>query len=116
MTASAAALVTAGTALNDKHKFIQLHSDTPGAAGANNIIGGARKPLTMTVGAGGTLTLSGTISYTGLTPNGAVKFVTIWDLETGGVLQGTYALIGDSTANSAGEYQITGGSIPLLAA
>lgn len=116
MPATDAALVTAGTALNTKHKFLQLHSGAPGSAGTNNIIGGARRPLTMTVDADGDLTMTGTITYTGLTPNGAVQYITIWDLVSSGELQGSYALVGDNTANSAGEYMITGGAIPLVAA
>ena len=116
MAATDAALVTAGNALNAKHKFLQLHSGAPGAAGTNNIIGGARRPLTMTVDADGDLIMSGSIAYTGLTPNGAVQYITIWDLVSSGELQGSYALVGDNTANSSGEYTVTGGSIPLVAA
>lgn len=114
MTASDAALVTAGTALAGKHKFLMLHSAAT-TTGTDNTLGGARKAINMTVDADGDLSLETAVTYTGLPTNQAVWGVSIWDVATGGVLQGVYALIGDSNANTAGEYNITAGTIPVTA-
>ena len=113
MPATDAALVTAGTALNTKHKFIQLHSASTTNGTTNTLQ--ARKAISMTVDADGDLTLDIAVAYTGLGANQAVWGVSVWDLATGGVLQGIYPLVGDSTANSAGEYTVTAGTIPLVA-
>lgn len=114
MPATDAALVTAGTALNAKHKFIALHSAST-TNGTTNVIGGARKAISMTVDADGDLTLDIAVAYTSLGANQAVWGVSVWDLVTGGACQGIYPLVGDSTANSAGEYTVTAGSIALVA-
>lgn len=113
MVASDASLVTAGTAMAAKNKFLQLHSASTTNGTTNTLQ--ARKAMNMSVDADGDLTMDTTLSYTGLPANQAVWGVSIWDLATGGVLQGIYALVGDSNANSAGEYQITAGTIPVSA-
>lgn len=114
MAASDAALVNAGNAMAAKNKFLMLHSAST-TTGTDNTLGGARKAINMSVDADGDLTLDATVAYTGLAPNQGVWGVSIWDLVSGGVLQGIYALVGDNNANSAGEYNVTAGTIPVTA-
>lgn len=108
------ALTLMANALDAAVTHAQLHSGAPGAAGASNQIG-TRVAVNISVDADGDLTLASALSFTGLTPNGAVQYVSLWSAASAGTCYGTFVLTGDTTANAAGEYQVTGITITSTA-
>lgn len=104
MALSDAALTVGATAIKNAITHFQLHSASPGAAGTTAAIG-TRVASTGTVDGDGDITWAN-ISFTGLTANQTVAYVSYWSASTGGTFHGSAALTGDSTANSAGEYSV----------
>lgn len=102
-----ATLNSLGTTLAGLCTHASLHTADPGATGAN-ASAAARKAVTFSVDADGDLTLTGTVAFTGGTANGACTHVGLWSALTAGTFRGGFALTGDLTFNSAGEYTLTG--------
>lgn len=100
-----------GTHLSTLATHLSLHSADPGTSGTSPC-NSARVAVTWTVDADGDLT-SGSKNFTGGTANGAVTHVGLWSSAgtgtppTGGTFRGSFALTGDNTFNSAGEYTVT---------
>lgn len=97
--------------------WASLHSADPGTTGTNEIAAAGRKDLTdagsvdWSVDADGDLTLTGTLAFTGMTGSQAVTHIGFWSASSAGTFRGSFALTGDSTANAAGEYNVTGVTI-----
>jgi hypothetical protein len=104
MALNNAALDIAGNALADAIKFLAIHTGDPGTTGANQS-GAPRQPVTWTVSNGGDLHAED-ISFTGGEPGGPATHVGYWSAATGGTFYGSQPLVGDSTFNAAGEYDI----------
>lgn len=95
-----------GTYLTTIATHISLHSADPGTTGANSV--GTRVAASWSVDADGDLTLSSSAAFTGLTANQTVTHVGLWSASSGGTFRGGFSLSGDTSANSAGEYTVTG--------
>lgn len=105
MALNDAALVLAANAIDTAITHMQLHSGAPGAAGTSNAVG-SRVAVNGTVDGDGDISWSN-VSFSGLTANQAVSYVSYWSASTSGTYYGSAALSGDSTANAAGEYTVT---------
>lgn len=102
------AMVLAANALRSAITHMQLHSGDPGAAGTSNTTTAARQPVTWSAAAAdGDFGLSAAVNFTGVAANGATTYVSLWSALTAGTWYGNFALTGDATANSAGEYTVT---------
>ena len=95
-----------GTYLTTIATHISLHSADPGGTGASAV--GTRVAASWSVDADGDLTLSSAAPFTGLSPNQGVTHVGLWSASSGGTFRGGFPLSGDASANSAGEYNVTG--------
>lgn len=101
-----ATLNSLGTSLAGLITHISLHSADPGATGTSEV--GTRQAVSWSVDADGDLTMTGgTRAFTGLTANQAIHSVGYWSASTGGTFRGSNPVSGDTTANSAGEYNVT---------
>lgn len=100
------ALQDAGNALDAVITHARLHSADPGS-GETNALGSARVAIALTSDADGDLTLDAPINFTGLGANATVAYLTVWNASTSGTRKGKFAVSGDGTANSAGEYTLT---------
>lgn len=120
MALNDATLNDVGTYLSGLITHAELHSGDPGAAGTANQTTAPRGAITFNVDADGDLTITATESFTGGAASGACTHVSLWG-GTGagtkgtGTVRGSYALTGDQTFNSAGEYNLTGVTINLTA-
>ena len=94
-----------GTYLTTLATHLSLHSADPGTSGTSPV--GTRVAASWSVDADGDLTLSAQAPFTGLTANQAVSHVGLWSASSGGTFRGGFALTGDTTANSSGEYNVT---------
>lgn len=102
------AMVLAANALRTAMTHMQLHSADPGVAGTSNATSAARQPITWSAAsADGDFGLSSAINFTGVAASGAATYVSLWSALTAGTWYGNFALTGDATANSAGEYTVT---------
>lgn len=102
-----AAMIIGANAIRGVISHLQAHSADPGAAGTTAALG-ARQPVTHSAAtADGDWGLASAVNFTGLGAGVAVTYVSAWSALTGGTWYGNYALTGDTTANSAGEYQLT---------
>lgn len=97
------ALTTGATAIEAEITHMQLHSS--GTDPATNAVG-SRVAVSGSVDSDGDISWSN-VAFTGLTADQPVSFVSYWTASTGGTSRGGSALIGDATANSAGEYTVT---------
>jgi len=102
-----AALQDAGNAIDAGISHMRLHSADPGS-GETSALGSGRIACAFTSDADGDLTLDATVNFTGLGAGATVAYVTLWSASTSGTRKGKFAVTGDSTANAAGEYSITG--------
>lgn len=108
MAVNDALLVIGATAMKNAITHLQLHSTNVGGAWGTGAVG-ARQAVTPTVDADGDIVFPNT-AFTGLTANQAVGGVSYWSAVSGGTNYGGSAVTGDATANSAGEYTLTGGT------
>lgn len=92
--------------------YLQLYIAEPNAAGTTNVSSAGRQPITWVTAANGDMIATVDIPFTGGTPNGACTYGGLWSAGSGGTFYGYAALTGDQTFNSAGEYLVTGISIP----
>jgi hypothetical protein len=108
----APALDTAGEAICAAITHVQFHSDAPGGAGTANVITGGRFPINLD-STDGNISLASPVAATGLTAESPVWGVTFWTAATGGTAYGSaQRSSGDANVNAAGEYSLTGVSIP----
>ncbi len=111
MALNDAALVVGANAIDAAITHFQLHSAAPGAAGTTGALG-TRVAVNGTVDADGDITWTNT-AFTGLGANQAVTHVSYWNgagtgtPASGGTYYGSASLTGDTTANAAGEYNVT---------
>lgn len=89
--------------------FAQLHSSIAGDGTANIAVAGRQPVIWDTPDGVGDFGLISAINFTGGEPAGTVYSVTMWDAETPGtgIFYGEFPVIGDSTFNLSGEYQVT---------
>jgi hypothetical protein len=88
---------------------IQLHSGLPGAAGTSNVTTAARVATAgkTSVDADGDITWTG-LNFTGVAANGGATHISYWSAVSAGTYYGYGVLSGgDTTANAAGEFNVT---------
>lgn len=86
---------------------VRLHDGDPGAAGTSNAIG-TLTAATFAAASGGERFLSVPVEFTGLASGASVTHFSVWDNNGGSpVFKWSSSLIGDATANGAGEYTLT---------
>jgi hypothetical protein len=99
------ALIVGATAIKNAITHMQLHSTVVGGTWSTNAVG-SRVAVTGAVDADGDITW-GPVNFTGLPALQPVLAVSYWSASTAGTNYGGAALVGDLTANSAGDYTIT---------
>lgn len=103
-----AGMTVAANALRSALLFGQLHSAAAGTSGTSNLTSAGRQAITWTSVSGlGNFTLASQVNFTGGAANGTVYSITLWSASTGGTFYGEYAVGGDVTFNSAGNYAVT---------
>lgn len=108
MALANAAMIIAANALRTAITHAALHTGAPGAAGTSNTTTAARQPITWSAATNdGDFGLASALNFTGGAANGAVTYVSLWSAITAGTFYGDYAITGDATFNSAGEYTLT---------
>lgn len=112
MALTDAVLNSLGTSLSGLITHLELHTGDPGAAGTSNQTTAARQAVSWSVDADGDLTNTATVSFTGGAASGACTYVSLWggagaNTKGTGTFRGSYALSGDTTFNSSGQYDIT---------
>lgn len=108
MPLSNAAMVVGANAVRSALRGIQLHTDTPGEGGVANKSNAAMQVPTWTAVTGdGDFGLAAAVGFTGATPNGPVKWVSLWSsTTTGKIWYGNFQLSGDLTADANGNYTL----------
>ena len=101
----------AGNAIKTGATHVAIHTADPGTTGANPS-SAARKPVTLTVDASGNVSCPST-AFTGGASSGPATHVGLWSALTGGTFYGGFALTGDTTFNTAGEYTLTSLTLTL---
>lgn len=101
-----AALSVAAGAVNTAWTHLQIHNGAPGTGYTANVVGTRVAATVNGVDADGDITKVG--SWTGLPANQAVTDVSYWSAGSGGINYGGAPLgAGDTSANAAGEFEIT---------
>lgn len=91
---------------------LAIHTAQPDSGGSSPAAS-ARQTITWVAAANGDMIATVDLAFTGGASNGAATHVGFWSNATsGGTFYGWLALTGDQTFNSAGEYTVTGISIP----
>ncbi|OBC11444.1 hypothetical protein A5784_35190 [Mycobacterium sp. 852013-50091_SCH5140682] len=108
MPFSDAAIVLGANAIRSALGAAQLHTGNPGAGGAASKSSAAPLvPAWTVVDANGNFDLAVPLAFTGATPNGPIKYVSLWSTVGGSpVWYGNFQLSGDQTADSAGNYTV----------
>jgi hypothetical protein len=88
-----------------------IHTAQPDAAGSNQSSAG-RQAITWVTAANGDMVATVDLAFTGGASSGPATHAGFWSASTSGTFYGWYALTGDQTFNAAGEYTVTGISIP----
>lgn len=109
MPFSDAAMVIGGNAIRSACGGMRLHTDNPGGgAAANRSSAGMQVPTWTVVAGDGDWGLAAPVSFTGCTPNGNIKWVSLWSNTTGSaVWMGNFQLSGDQTADADGNYTVS---------
>lgn len=89
----------------------QIHTAQPNASGSNEATS-AREAITWEAAANGDMIATTDIAFTGGASSGAATHIGFWSAGAGGTFYGWQVLTGDQTFNAAGEYTVTGISIP----
>lgn len=100
----AAAMQTAMT-------HLQIHTAQPNASGSNEATS-ARQSITWVIAANGDMVATVDLAFTGIAASGPTTHAGFWSASVAGTFYGWQVLTGDQVANSAGEYTVTGISIP----
>lgn len=103
-------LNTAVDAVTAELSWISLHSADPSTSGANET-SDARLSATWASASSGSASITNDpLSFTG--PNsGAITHVGAWDSETMGVWKGSAPIVGDSSFNANGDFDLTSLSV-----
>jgi hypothetical protein len=88
-----------------------IHTAQPDASGSNQSSAG-RQAITWVTAANGDMVATVDLAFTGGAASGAATHAGFWSASTSGTFYGWYPLTGDQTFNAAGEYTVTGISIP----
>jgi hypothetical protein len=88
-----------------------IHTAQPNASGSNESAA-ARQAITWVTAANGDMVATVDLAFTGGAASGAATHAGFWSASSAGTFYGWYALTGDQTFNAAGEYTVTGISIP----
>lgn len=105
MALNDAALNLMATELASAAAYLSLHSATPNASGSNETTAG-RQASGWGAASGGDIAISAAKNFTGGASNGAVTHVGLWSASTSGTFYGSFAITGDASFNSAGEYTL----------
>lgn len=89
----------------------QIHTAQPNASGSNEATS-ARQPITWVTAANGDMVATVDLNFTGGAASGPATHLGFWSALTTGTFYGWVPLTGDQTFNAAGEYTLTGISIP----
>lgn len=89
----------------------QIHTAQPNASGSNEA-SSARQAITWVTAANGDMVATVDLAFTGGASNGAATHIGFWSASSAGTFYGWQVLTGDQTFNAAGEYTVTGVSIP----
>lgn len=90
---------------------MSIHTAQPNASGSNES-SAARQAITWVTAANGDMVATVDLAFTGGASGGAATHAGFWSASSGGTWYGFYPLTGDQTFNAAGEYTVTGVSIP----
>lgn len=96
---------------------MSLHTATPNTSGSNHSTA-ARQPITWVTAANGDMIATVDLAFTGGTASGPCVAAGLWSSAgsgtpaTGGTFYGWLPLTGDQTFNAAGEYTVTGITVP----
>lgn len=90
---------------------LQIHTAEPNASGSNEATS-ARQAITWVTAANGDMVATVDLAFTGGAASGPATHAGFWSAAAAGTFYGWYALTGDQTFNAAGEYTVTGISIP----
>lgn len=105
------AILTIGAqAMSDAIGKVSLHTALPDGTGSNESTA-ARQTATWDTAANGDMILTADEAFTGGAASGPCTHVGFWDT-AGTTWYGYLPLTGDQTFNAAGEYTLTGVSIP----
>lgn len=96
---------TSADALATAYPYISLHSATPSDSGSNET-SAARIAAAWTDASTGEIEIADALAFTGGASNGAVAAFGIWSATSAGDFGGYYAVTGDASFNSAGEYTL----------
>jgi hypothetical protein len=88
-----------------------IHTAQPNASGSNESAA-ARQAITWVTAANGDMVATVDLAFTGGAASGAATHVGFWSASSAGTFYGWLPLTGDQTFNAAGEYTVTGVSIP----
>ncbi|MGV0042004.1 hypothetical protein [Mycobacterium colombiense] len=106
-----AAMLLAANAIIAAVKSMHLHEDDPGPNGTADLIDGQVQPIDWNTPTGaGNFSLTSPVTFTGMNPNQPCTWVSLWD-ETDTIWYGNFQLVGDQTANNAGEYIVPAGNV-----
>lgn len=98
-------------AMQTAMSHLQIHTAEPNASGSNEATS-ARQVITWVTAANGDMIATVDLAFTGGAASGPATHVGFWSALTVGTFYGWYALTGDQSFNAAGEYTVTGISIP----
>lgn len=99
------------TAMQAAMTHAQIHTAQPNASGSNEATS-ARQPITWVTAANGDMVATVDLNFTGGAASGPATHLGFWSALTTGTFYGWVPLTGDQTFNAAGEYTLTGISIP----
>lgn len=113
MAFSDALLTVGANAMRSAIGGMQLHTENPGAGGAaNKSSAGMKVPSFTIVSGSGNFDLAAPVPFTGATPNGPIKWVSLWSNTSGsGTWYGNFQLTGDLTADSDGKFTVNSGAL-----
>lgn len=104
-------LNTGAAAMQTQAAYASLHTAQPNTSGSNET-SAARKAIVWDTAALGDMVLTTDYTFTGGAASGACTHVGFWTASSGGTFLGWLPLTGDQTFNAAGEYILTGVTIP----
>lgn len=109
MALSAAAIIVGGNAIRAALVGMQLHTDNPGVGGsANKSSASPVTPVWGTLDSSGNFGLAAPVAFSGCADNGPITYVSLWSSLTlsSATWYGNFALSGDLTADSNGDYTV----------
>lgn len=110
MALNPAGLALAVNAVRNALLYAQLHTDSAGGTGTDNLAPSGRKAVFWTEPVAGSFSLASQITFQGTENTYNAHSVTFWDAETIGTgnFYGEFILTGgDTTCNAQGEFKVT---------